>query len=53
MDEGDDGTNLAIFNAEGALLDDHQLEVVRNFYHIQELSQAHILYDQLVYALIF
>jgi hypothetical protein len=29
------------------------LEVVRNFYHIQELSQAHILYDQLVYALIF
>jgi hypothetical protein len=52
MDEGDDGTNLAIFNAEEALLDDHQLEVVRNFYHIQELSQAHILYDQLVDALI-
>jgi hypothetical protein len=45
--------NLAIFNAEGALLDDHQLEVVRNSYHTQKLSQAHILYDQLVYPLIF
>jgi hypothetical protein len=30
MDEPDDGMNLAFFNAEGALLDDHQLEVVRN-----------------------
>jgi hypothetical protein len=39
--------------AEGALLDDHQLEVVRNSYHTQKLSQAHILYDQLVYPLIF
>jgi hypothetical protein len=36
MDEPDDGVNLAIFNAEGALLDDHQLEVVRNSYHIQK-----------------
>jgi hypothetical protein len=45
--------NLVIFNAEGALLDDHQLEVVRNFYHTQKLSQTHMLYDQLVYPLIF
>jgi hypothetical protein len=30
MDEPDDGMNLAIFNAKRALLDGHQLEVVRN-----------------------
>jgi hypothetical protein len=36
-----------------ALLDDHQLEVVRNSYHTQNLSQTHIFYDQLVYPLIF
>jgi hypothetical protein len=53
MDEPDDGLNLAIFNAEGALLDDHQLEVVRNSYHTQKFSQTHMLYDQLVYPLIF
>jgi hypothetical protein len=53
MDELGDGMNLAIFNAEGALLDDHQLEVVRNSYHTQNLSQADMLYDQLVYPLIF
>jgi hypothetical protein len=38
MDEPDDGINLAILNAEGALLDDHQLEVIRNSYHTQKLS---------------
>jgi hypothetical protein len=53
MDEPDDGMNLAIFKAEEALLDDHQLEVVHNFYHTQKLSQAHMLYDQLVYPLIY
>jgi hypothetical protein len=53
MDEPDDGMNLAIFNAEGALLDDHQSEVVRHSYHTQKLSQTHMLYDQLVYPLIF
>jgi hypothetical protein len=53
MYEPDDGMNLAIFNAEGAMLDGHQLEVVRNSYHTQKFSQAHILYDQLVYPLIF
>jgi hypothetical protein len=53
MDEPNNGMNLAIFNAEGALLDDHQLEIVRNSYHTQKLSQAHIFYDQLVNTLIF
>jgi hypothetical protein len=53
MDEPDNGVSLAIFNAEGALLNDHQLEVVRNSYHTQKLSQAHMLYDQFVYPLIF
>jgi hypothetical protein len=53
MDESDDGMNLAIFNAEGTLLGDHQLHVVRNSYHTQKLSQAHMLYDQLMYPLIF
>jgi hypothetical protein len=53
MDEPDDGMNPAIFNAEGALLDDHQLEIVRNSDHTQKLSQAHMLYDQLMYPLIF
>jgi hypothetical protein len=53
MDEPDDGMNLAIFNAQGALLDDHQSEVVCNSYHTQKLSQAHMIYDRLVYPLIF
>jgi hypothetical protein len=53
MDEPDHGMNLAIFNAEGALLDDHQWEVVRNSYHTQKLSQIHVFYDELVYPLIF
>jgi hypothetical protein len=53
MDELGDEMNLAIFNADGILLDDHQLEVVCNSYHTQKLSQVHILYDQLAYPLIF
>jgi hypothetical protein len=53
MDEPDDGMNLAIFNAEGTLLDDHQLNVVRNSYHTQRLSQTHMIYNQLVYPLVF
>jgi hypothetical protein len=53
MDEPDDGRNLAIVNAESALIDDHQLTVVRNSYHTQKLSQGHVLYDQLVYPLVF
>jgi hypothetical protein len=53
MDEPHDGMDLAIFNAEGALFDDHQLDVVRDSYHTQKLSQAYMLYNQLVYPLIF
>jgi hypothetical protein len=53
MDELDDGNNLAIFNAEEALLDDHQLKVFRNSYHTQKFLQAHMLSDQLGYPLIF
>jgi hypothetical protein len=45
--------NLTIFNAEGALLDDHQLEIVRDSYHTQKFSQAHMLYGQVAYPLIF
>jgi hypothetical protein len=53
MDEPDDGMDLRLFNAEGSLPDDHQLEILRNSYHTQKLSQAHMLYDQPVYPLIF
>jgi hypothetical protein len=53
MDEPDDGMNLSIFNAEGILLNDHQLDLTGNSYHRPELSQAYILYDQLVCPLIF
>jgi hypothetical protein len=53
MDESEDGMNLAIFNAKGALFDDQQLELVHNSSHTQKFSQAHMLYDQLVYSLIF
>jgi hypothetical protein len=35
------------------LLDDYQLDIVGHSYHTQKLSQAHMLYDQLVYLLIF
>jgi hypothetical protein len=53
MDEPDDGMNLAIFNAEVALLDDYQHEVVDNSYHTQKPSQTDMLYDQLVCPLVF
>jgi hypothetical protein len=45
MDEPDDGMNLAIFNAEPALRDGHQVELARNSYHTQKLSQVPMLYD--------
>jgi hypothetical protein len=53
MDEPDEGMNLAIFNAEGALLNDHQIEALRISYQTHKLCQFHMLYDQLVYPLIF
>jgi hypothetical protein len=45
--------NLAVFNTEGLLLNDHQIETLRNSYQPQTLSQFHKLYHQLVYPLIF
>jgi hypothetical protein len=39
MDEPNGRMNLEILNAEAALLDDHQLEVVRNSYHTQNFHQ--------------
>jgi hypothetical protein len=53
MNESDEGMHLAVFNAEGLLLNDHQMEVLRSSYQPQELSQSHMLYDQLVYPLTF
>jgi DNA polymerase III delta prime subunit len=53
MNEPDEGMNLAIFNAEGPLLEDHQMEVLRMSYQSEKLSQFHMRYDQLVYPLIF
>jgi hypothetical protein len=43
MDEPDNGMNLAVLNAEGVMLNGHQLDVVRNSYHTQKLSSARML----------
>jgi hypothetical protein len=53
MDEPDQGMNLAIFKAEGGLCATHELEVVKNSYQTKVLAAHSILYDQLVYPLIF
>jgi hypothetical protein len=53
MNKPDEGMNLEVFNAEGLLLNDHQMKALRNSYQPQPLSQFHMLYDQLVYLLIF
>jgi hypothetical protein len=53
MDEPGEGMNLVIFNAEGLLLNKHEMEVLRHSYQPQKLYQFHMLYDQLVYPLIF
>jgi hypothetical protein len=53
MDEPDNRMDLAIFNAEGVLLNDDQLQVARDSYHTQEFSQTHMLDHQFVYSLIF
>jgi hypothetical protein len=52
MNEPDEGMNLAIFNAEGLLLKDHEMEVLRNSSQAEKLSQFHMHYDQLVHPLI-
>jgi hypothetical protein len=53
MNESDDGMNLAVFNAEGLLLNDYQMEVLRSSCQPQRLSQSHMLYNPLMYQLIF
>jgi hypothetical protein len=53
MNEPDEGMNLAIFNAEGSLLKDHEIGILRNSYQPEKLSQFHMRYDQLVHPLIF
>jgi hypothetical protein len=53
MDEPGERMNLAVFNAEGLLLGDHQMEVLRDCYQVQKLSQFCMPYDRLVYPLIF
>jgi hypothetical protein len=50
--EPDYGMNWAILSAEVHLLNEHEMEVLRNTYQPQKLSQFHMLYDQLVYPLI-
>jgi hypothetical protein len=52
MNEPGEGMNLAIFNADGITLSDHQIEVPLNSYQIQELCQFHMCYDQFLYPLI-
>jgi hypothetical protein len=52
MNESDEGMNLAVFDAEGLLLNDPQMEVLRCSYQLQKLSHSHMLYDQRVCPLI-
>jgi hypothetical protein len=53
MNEPDNGMNLAIFNAEGPLLNDHEMEIRRNSSQSEKLPPLHMCDDQLVYPLIF
>jgi hypothetical protein len=53
MIEPGEGMNLAIFNAQGLLLNKNEREVLRRSYQPQELCKCQMLYDQLVYPLIF
>jgi hypothetical protein len=53
MAEPDEGGNLAIFNAEGLLLREHEMEVLRVSSEPQKPSQFHTPYSQLVCPLIF
>jgi hypothetical protein len=53
MDEPDKGMNLAVFNAEELLLNEHEMEDLQNSHQPQKPSRFHMLYDQLVYPFIF
>jgi hypothetical protein len=43
MNEADEGVNLAIFNADGLLLTEHGIEMVRSTYQVQKLPQTQSL----------
>lgn len=45
--------HLAIFNAEGLLLGEHGLEVLRKSYQRQEILKFHMLCEEFVYLLTF
>jgi hypothetical protein len=49
----DEGFNLAILHQPGSADVAHEVEVVRKDYHRKKLLQHEMLYDQLVYPLIF
>jgi hypothetical protein len=53
MNEPHEGMNLATFNAEGPLMNDHQMEVLQNSYQSQKLCQFDMLDGQLAYPLVF
>jgi hypothetical protein len=53
MNERDEGINMAIFNAKGILLNNHQMELLRNSDQPQRLCQAHMLDNQLLYGRMF
>jgi hypothetical protein len=53
MNEGDEGMNMAIFNAKGILLNNHQIELFRNSDQPQRFCQAHMLDNQLPYGRMF
>jgi hypothetical protein len=53
MNEPDPGINLVIFNADGQVLSEQEIEVIRSSYESEKLCPVEMGYDQLVYPLIF
>jgi hypothetical protein len=45
MDEPDEGMNLTVFDAEGLILNEHEMTVPRNSYQPQKLSRFHMLHN--------
>jgi hypothetical protein len=53
MNERGEEIHLAIFNAEGLLLNEHAMEPLQKSYQPQKCCQFHMLDDQFGYLLIF
>jgi hypothetical protein len=53
MNEPDPGINLVIFNADGQVLSEQEIEVIRSSYESEKLCPVEMGYDKLVYPLIF